>query len=98
MPEQVRIPTEVEEEVAPEEVPEVQPTPPAAQLPPRIQPEPQVPTEEDEDEDVTPNLLELLSNTVKNLIKVARELDDEGKGEAAEEVHKVIRKYQKRIL
>ena len=52
------------------------------------------PVEDDKEE----NLLDLIGYTVKNLIKVARELDKEGKGDAAEEVHQVIRKYQKRVI
>jgi len=44
------------------------------------------------------DLEELLGRTLKNLIKIAAELDEEGKDDAAEEIHKVIRKYQERIL
>lgn len=36
-------------------------------------------------------------STIGNLIKIASELDSENNEEAAEEVHKVIRKYQERI-
>jgi len=39
------------------------------------------------------DLENLIGKTVNNLIKIAEELDEEGKDEAAEEVHKVIRKY-----
>ena len=39
----------------------------------------------------------LISNTLVNLIKVAEKLDKEGKSNAAEEIHKIIRKYQERI-
>ena len=35
--------------------------------------------------------------TLKSLIKIADEMDNEGKDDAAEEIHKVIRKYQERI-
>ena len=41
---------------------------------------------------------ELVSYTLKNLIKIARELDNDGQYRAAEEVHKVIRKYHRRLL
>lgn len=36
----------------------------------------------------------VLQNTLYNLVKIAEELDNEGKDDAAEEVHRVIRKYQ----
>lgn len=39
------------------------------------------------------NLEELLGKTIKNLIKIAAELDADNKDAEAEEVHKVIRKY-----
>ena len=42
------------------------------------------------------NLEELLGKTIKNLIKIAEELDNDGKNDDAEEVHKVIRKYIER--
>lgn len=38
-----------------------------------------------------------VANSLGTLIKIARELDSNGKYAAAEEVHKVIRKYQERI-
>jgi hypothetical protein len=44
------------------------------------------PTPEIEEEDV-------LSYTIKNLVKIASDLDDNGKFGAAEEIHKIIRKY-----
>lgn len=34
-----------------------------------------------------------LKNTLKTLIKIAEELDNEGKTDASEEIHKIIRKY-----
>jgi hypothetical protein len=37
-------------------------------------------------------------DTLMHLIKIAKELDNENKGDAAEEIHKVIRKYQARIF
>ena len=36
-------------------------------------------------------------NTLGRLIRIAEELDNEGKDDASEEIHKIIRKYQKRI-
>jgi len=50
------------------------------------------------EEENTEELLDLLSVTIRNLIKVSKELDDEGKEDAAEEIHKVIRKYQVEIV
>jgi len=44
------------------------------------------------------NYSDLLANTLRSLIKVAKELDQDGKGHAAEEIHQVIRKYQGRLL
>jgi hypothetical protein len=38
-----------------------------------------------------------VASSLKSLIKIARELDGQGKYAAAEEVHKVIRKYHKRV-
>jgi hypothetical protein len=43
------------------------------------------------------NVNNLVANTLKSLIKIAKELDDKGKYDAAEEVHRVIRKYQEGI-
>ena len=40
---------------------------------------------------------DLVSETLSNLIKVAENLDKEGKDFAAEEIHKIIRKYQERL-
>lgn len=76
--------------------PEQEKTP--ALTPPAPQPFPVPPKLEEEKEEEEENLLSLLSNTLRNLIKIARELDESGKEEAAEEVHKVIRKYQKGIV
>jgi len=57
--------------------------------PPQPSPAPQ-PEEEDEED-----ILDILAQkTIGGLIKVAKELDDEGSSDAAEEVHKIIRKYQ----
>ena len=39
----------------------------------------------------------VLGNTLGTLLKIAKELDDHGRASAAEEVHAVIRKYQKGI-
>ena len=49
-------------------------------------------------EEITKNGKELVSYTIRNLIKIARELDNDGQYRAAEEVHKVIRKYHRRLL
>jgi hypothetical protein len=38
----------------------------------------------------------VFSNTMKNLIKIAKDVDDKGNSEHAEEIHKVIRKYIER--
>lgn len=46
-------------------------------------------TEDDMDIDIG----SLVSNSLRSMIKIARELDDEGNFEAAEEIHKIIRKY-----
>jgi hypothetical protein len=40
---------------------------------------------------------DVIGNTIDGLIKVASDLDKDGKHDAAEEVHNVIRKYQGRI-
>ena len=39
----------------------------------------------------------LLGKTLRNLIKIAGDLDNDGKIDAAEEVHKVIRKYEEKL-
>jgi hypothetical protein len=81
------------EEVAPEKIPTaetpVTKTPktikkPAKKTAPRIK--------KIEKEPVDP----LVSYTLKNLTKIAAELDNDGKGKEAEEVHKVIRKYMEK--
>ena len=41
---------------------------------------------------------DIIATTVTNLIKLAEDLDKEGKDDASEEIHKIIRKYQKRIF
>jgi hypothetical protein len=79
-------------EVAPEEAQPVQPAQPVQRA------QPAQPVQYEEEDEIDEELADIIGYTLKNLIKVARELDDEGKGNAAEEVHKVIRKYQKRIL
>lgn len=43
------------------------------------------------------NLNKVFRRTVGNLIKVARTLDSEGNSSGAEEIHAIIRKYQKRL-
>lgn len=40
------------------------------------------------------NFKEMVASTVKSLIILARDLDSQGKDKSAEEIHKVIRKYQ----
>jgi hypothetical protein len=61
-----------------------------------------VPTEEEPKLPAEPEELELpkglLSKTIQNLIKISAELDAQHKKDAAEEIHKVIRKYQERIF
>ena len=63
--------------------------------------EPVAPEEEEEEEEiqqtVPSHFQHLFSSTLKNLVKIAKDLDDDGKGNASEEVHKIIRKYQKGI-
>ncbi|MFA5312104.1 MAG: hypothetical protein WC375_02155 [Methanomassiliicoccales archaeon] len=54
------------------------------------------PEEEDDDEHEPPSALSVFTNTITGLIKIAAELDADGKGEAAEQIHRVIRKYQSR--
>lgn len=60
---------------------------------------PKSPTEEDDDDAYVPLSMKknLVSTTLKNLIKIAEELDKEGKTDEAEEIHKVIRKYEEEI-
>jgi len=41
------------------------------------------------------DLSKVVSNSLGTLIKVAKDLDNKGKYDASEEVHKIIRKYQK---
>ena len=86
------LPEEVEEPVVedPESVEET--TAPVPQ--PDVAPEK---TPEEEEEDNEREMLDLFGNTFRNLIKIAAELDEDGKYIEAEEVHKVIRKYEKRI-
>jgi hypothetical protein len=43
------------------------------------------------------SLNKVFRRTVGNLIKVARTLDSEGNSNGAEEIHAIIRKYQKRL-
>lgn len=47
--------------------------------------------------DMAKELEYLMGSTIKNLIKVAEELDLENKDDEAEEVHKVIRKYVEKL-
>lgn len=56
------------------------------------------PAPEQPHKDYTEEELEkLLAHTVKGLIKIAEDLDNEGKYDSAEEVHKIIRKYAGRL-
>jgi len=69
------------------------PAAPAEELP--------VPEVEDpliEEEKRKERIEDIIGTTVKNLIKIASELDDNGKDAAAEEIHKIIRKYQARVF
>ena len=52
---------------------------------------------EQEKEQKLKELEDLLGHTLNNLIKIAEDLDKDGKFDAAEEVHKVIRKYEEKI-
>lgn len=45
----------------------------------------------------TPDFSNLMAKTIVRLVRLAEELDNEGKGEASEEIHNVIRKYHKRL-
>jgi len=74
----------------------VHPEPRTVRVPAPAPAQPAAPREKTEEEEE--DLLSLLSGTLRNLIKIARDLDDSGKDQAAEEVHKVIRKYQKGVL
>lgn len=47
-------------------------------------------------EDIS-KMKELFGNTIDNLIKIAEDLDNNGKYNDAEEVHKIIRKYEERM-
>lgn len=89
-------------EVPQEKIPQGTPPPtspttptPGAGAEPVPEPEP-----EPEAQQKTPKKLDLkslLGNTVESLIVMARDLDSQGKEDAAEEIHKIIRKYQGRI-
>ena len=41
-------------------------------------------------------LEDIFNGTIRSLIRISSELDSEGKNKAAEEVHKIIRKYIRR--
>jgi hypothetical protein len=55
---------------------------------PKIEPPKSLTPEEEMD-----RMRELMAGTINNLIKIAKEMDDEGKYDGSEEIHKVIRKY-----
>ena len=44
------------------------------------------------------NIEDIIGVTLKNLIKIAGELDKDGKDDSSEEIHKIIRKYQERVF
>jgi len=60
--------------------------------------DPQAPSEEEpiheEEQPEEFDLKKLFGHTLKSLIVMARDLDSQGKENAAEEIHKIIRKYQ----
>ena len=73
--------------------------------PQEVQPEEEVVEEVqpeiiEEEEEIIPqeSIGDLFSSTIGNLIKIAKELDDAGESYAAEEIHKVIRKYRLKKL
>lgn len=72
-----------------EKAPEVQPVPTK---------DPQVVNQEEAKKKPEANLEDIIGTTLKNLIKIAAELDGEGKEDASEEIHNIIRKYHKRIF
>ena len=80
-----------------EQIGELPDTPEEAES--EIEVEDLTPQEEEEEETPTmPSAVEdIFGNTLGNLIKIAEELDADGKNGASEEIHKVIRKYQGRI-
>ena len=87
-----------QEEFEIDEVPEVpqettQPTQPI---------QPVTPVVDEEEEQVPfkkykPDLSNLMAKTIVRLVRLAEDLDNEGKSQASEEIHKVIRKYHKRL-
>jgi len=75
-------------------------------VPQAIKPKPTPKVEEEDDEDFDPfnvshlsksNIRSIVSNSIQNLIKIARDLDIKGKEKDAEEIHQIIRKYQNRL-
>lgn len=75
---------------------------PVTTMPQEKEPVPQLsPVEEEvsEEEEVSKklDLKNLFGHTLQSLIIMARDLDSQGKEEAVEEIHQVIRKYQGRI-
>jgi len=93
------------EEVIPgqKKVPPQKPLVPDVLVPPKTTPSKKVPkplpvTEEAEGTDVNRSRIKkVMTNALLSLVHIAKELDEEGKLEASESVHKVIRKYQERI-
>ena len=88
--EQVQIPEQTPEQIQ-KDIGSQMPVP---EKTPKTTPTPEVPKEPEHKEI---NLEELMGSTINNLIKIAKELDVENKDDAAEEVHKVIRKYIERL-
>jgi hypothetical protein len=67
------------------------------QIPKKTPPKTPTPSIEPKDEEEEFDMKKLFGSTFKSLIVMARDLDSQGKVEASEEIHKIIRKYQGRI-
>ena len=95
-----KIPEQLEKPVT-NKVPVPNVTVPPKTTPSKKAPRPIAPVTEEADitEEVTSKgkAKKVMANTLLSLIRIAKELDSEGKSEASENVHKVIRKYQERI-
>jgi hypothetical protein len=72
-------------------------TKPAKPMSKKPTPKPTKKPSREETEEETEDIRNLMGNTITNLIKIAEELDNDGKYDDAEEVHKVIRKYEERL-
>jgi hypothetical protein len=89
-------PEQISEDIG-EDMPEIAKDPETPEKAPEIIPQQESPSDPvkmspSEEEEMR----NLLSRTIKNLIKIAEELDTDDKPNEAEEVHKVIRKYIER--